>query len=61
MLIFSFADEPLVSASAVNFSAGGPVGMSIMQNHKMGSSESVLVLVARTQIREIEMLLQKWR
>lgn len=56
MLIFSWSDAPLTSASAVSFSAGGPVGISIMENHKIGSSERRFVLVANAHMMGIDML-----
>lgn len=40
---FSSSVQPLISASAVSFKAGGPVGMSIIVNQRMGSWESQLV------------------
>lgn len=46
MAIFSDSLLPLTSARAVNFMAGGPVGMSMRQNQSMGSWESQLVLAA---------------
>lgn len=44
--IFSPSLLPLTSARAVSFMAGGPVGISIMVNHSIGSTESQLVLAA---------------
>lgn len=40
---FSSSLQPLTSARAVSFNAGGPVGMSIIVNQSMGSWESQLV------------------
>ena len=54
--IFSCSFEPLTSAKAVNLMAGGPVGMSIKQNHSIGSSPRSFVFVARVQMRGMLML-----
>lgn len=43
---FSSSPAPFTSASAVNFSAGGPVGINIRQNHNSGSSNTQEVRVA---------------
>jgi hypothetical protein len=45
--IFSSSSAPLTSASAVSFVAGGPVGMSIITNQRIGSSTRSVVLDAR--------------
>jgi len=55
MLIFSLSSEPVTSANAVNLSAGGPTGISIIANQRIGSSERMLVRLAKTQI--VEMLI----
>jgi len=55
MLIFSLSSEPVTSANAVSLSAGGPTGISIMANHRMGSSERMPVRLAMIQI--VEMLI----
>ena len=47
MLIFSCSLLPAISASAVSFIAGGPVGISIIANHKIGSASSKLVWEAK--------------
>ena len=56
MDIFSPSSLPLTSARAVRFRAGGPVGMSIMVNHSMGSAESHVVRAANRYMNEIEIL-----
>lgn len=43
---FSSSPAPFTSASAVNFKAGGPVGINIRQNHNSGSSKTQEVRVA---------------
>jgi hypothetical protein len=43
MLSFSLSGALLTSARAVSFIAGGPVGMSMRANQRMGSSESQFV------------------
>lgn len=55
MLIFSLSSEPVTSASAVSLSAGGPTGINIIANQRIGSSERMLVRFARIQI--VEMLI----
>ena len=47
MLIFSCSLLPETSASAVSFIAGGPVGISIIANHRIGSLSSKLVWEAK--------------
>lgn len=44
---FSSSLLPLISARAVSFNAGGPVGISIIVNQSMGSWESQLVREAK--------------
>lgn len=56
MDIFSCSLDPLTSARAVNLMAGGPVGMSIRQNHSMGSSPNKLVFAARAHMTGILIL-----
>jgi hypothetical protein len=46
MDIFSCSSDPLTSARAMSFVAGGPVGMSMRTNHNVGSSSSRFVLEA---------------
>jgi hypothetical protein len=46
MLNFCSSSAPLTSAIAVILSAGGPVGINIIANHRIGSSSSNLVFVA---------------
>lgn len=48
--IFSCSLEPLTSASAVSLMAGGPVGISIMQNQSIGSEPRKFVLDATIQM-----------
>jgi len=56
MLIFSLSSEPVTSANAVSLSAGGPTGISIIANQRIGSSERMLVRLARSQMVEMLML-----
>ena len=46
MASFSLCEPPFTSERAVSFMAGGPVGMSINANQRIGSSESTDVLAA---------------
>lgn len=43
MDIFSSSSAPLTSAKATNFVAGGPVGINIITNQRIGSLSSKLV------------------
>lgn len=56
ILIFSLSSEPVTSASAVSLSAGGPTGINIIANQRIGSSERMLVRFARIQTVEMLML-----
>ena len=53
---FSFSELPLTSARAVSFKAGGPVGISIIANQRIGSSERSDVLAAIKYMTAIEIL-----
>jgi hypothetical protein len=44
--IFSSSSAPLISAKATSFVAGGPVGIIIITNQRIGSLSSRLVLSA---------------
>jgi hypothetical protein len=44
--IFSFSSAPLTSAKVTSFVAGGPVGIIIITNQRIGSLSSKLVLSA---------------
>ena len=48
MLIFSFSGLPFTSDSGTRIIAGGPVGISIIVNHSIGSALRKPVLVAIT-------------
>ena len=56
MDIFSCSLDPLTSASAVSLMAGGPVGMSMRQNHSIGSLPRTDVLEASAQMTGILIL-----
>jgi hypothetical protein len=47
MLNFCVSSAPLTSAIAVMLNAGGPTGINIIANHRIGSSSSHEVLVAK--------------
>ena len=53
---FSSSSAPLTSARATSFVAGGPVGMSINTNHKIGSFSIQLVFSAIKNIVPMLML-----
>lgn len=55
-VIFIVSAAPVTSDNATKIMAGGPVGMSIMENHSMGSAFSILVLDAIAQMRGILIL-----
>lgn len=51
MAILTFCEEPLISARARIFMAGGPTGSIIMAHQRIGSFGRTSVLAARTQTR----------
>lgn len=56
MVIFIDSAAPVTSVNATNIIAGGPVGISIILNHSMGSPFRICVLLATAQIRGILIL-----
>ena len=63
MASFSSSSACVASASAVNFMAGGPVGMSIMVNHRTGSwprnpvLDATVVMMVMLTLRRVSMRL----
>ena len=55
-VIFIVSAAPVTSDNATKIIAGGPVGMSIRENHSMGSASSILVLDAIAQMKGILIL-----
>lgn len=54
--ILVFSSNLVTSARASSFMAEGPVGMSIIVNHSIGSDERILVRLARAQTTAILIL-----
>jgi hypothetical protein len=50
MVIFILSAAPVTSVNATRIIAGGPVGISIMLNHSIGSALSSLVFDAMAQM-----------
>lgn len=57
ILIFSLSSDPVTSANAVNLSADGPTGISIIANQRIGSDDRREVRKASSQIAVMLMLL----